>query len=94
MPHCSAYQMDIRTESADKNAVILLYDGALVAVLVQLSGTVHPREQDRWTIEATFGVSDARVSETFFSAADAARKVGETIGKSGIELPGDVLRIN
>ncbi|GAC1581250.1 MAG: hypothetical protein NVS3B5_15300 [Sphingomicrobium sp.] len=70
----------------DSNAVILLYEGALVAVLVQLSDAIHGRRQGRWTIEATFGVTDVRTSETFSSISDAAKEVSDAMCESPMEF--------
>ncbi len=72
MPPTSAYSVNIGTDSEDANAVILLAKGSLVAVLVELSDESHGEERGRWIIEATFGLHNHRIPESFPSRETAA----------------------
>lgn len=72
MTGTSAYAVRINTDSTDTNAIILLAEGALVAILVELSDECHGTGQGHWTIEAAFGLCDERLPDVFPSAVDAA----------------------
>ena len=79
MSRTSAYSLNIGTDSNDANAVILLVDGALVAVLVELSDESHGEDQGKWVIEATFGLHLGRLSDSFQSRECAAAWVSSNI---------------
>ncbi len=72
MSRTSAYIVRINTLSADSNAVILLADGAMVGVLVELSDEGHGPDQGKWAIEAAFPIEAERVPSMFVSAVEAA----------------------
>lgn len=75
----SVYRLRVRTDSADENALLLLADNELVAILVELADEGHGDERGNWMIEKTFGLGHARVPEIFSSASDAAGWVAENI---------------
>jgi len=89
----SAYQLQIGTDSDDANARILLADGALVAVLVELSDEGHGEDRGKWTIEATFGLRHERVPDIFPSLESAADWVSEHICEQRFNLGADVVRL-
>ena len=68
----SAYKVRINTDSADSNALILLADGALVAILVELEDECHGADRGKWTIESAYGVDGERMPANFPAAIDAA----------------------
>lgn len=90
----SAYKIRIRTDSADNNAFMLLDDGELVAILVELADESHGDARGRWAIEAVFGVSPGRHPEAFDSASDAARWIGRNICRKPFELSDDVVELS
>lgn len=90
MPPTSAYSLNIGTDSKDADAIILLAKGSLVAVLVELSDESHEEERGRWVIEATFGLHNHRIPETFSSAECAAAWVSSNICSAPFIL-GDAL---
>lgn len=75
----SAYQIRIRTESADENGRLLLVGGKLVAILIELLDESHGIERGKWAIEATFGLSPSHNAKNFATAADAAEWVSDEI---------------
>ena len=72
MSRTSAYKVRINTLSADSNAIILLADGAMIAVLVELSDEGHGPDQGKWALEAAFAIEAERVPSMFVSADEAA----------------------
>lgn len=89
----SAYKLKIKTDSADDNALILLANGELVAVLVELADKAHAAERGRWTIEAVFGLTHKRVPQNFDSAADAAAWVSDHVCQSPFYLDESVSQL-
>lgn len=79
MARTSAYDLQIGTDSEDANATILLADGALVAVLVELSDESHGDDRGRWVVEATFGLRNGRIPESFPSRESAANWISSNI---------------
>jgi hypothetical protein len=79
MPRTSAYSLNIGTDSDDAHAIILLAEGALVAVLVQLGDESHGDARGRWIIEATFGLINLRLPDSFPSCENAAAWVSSNI---------------
>jgi hypothetical protein len=90
----SAYKIRIRTDSADNNALMLLDNGELVALLVELADESHGDARGRWAIEAIFGLSPSRHPEAFNSASDAARWIGRYICHKPFELSDDVVELS
>lgn len=89
----SAYKMRIRTGSGDNNALLLLDDGELVALLVELADEGHGDARGRWAIEAVFGLSPSRHPESFVTARDAAKWIAEYICHKRFELQEDVVEL-
>ena len=94
MRRTSAYKLKIRTDSADDNAILLLVDGKLVAILVELSDHVHAAERGKWTIESVFGLSHKRAAQNFASAADAAAWVSDHVCHFPFNLDDDVRQLD
>ncbi len=88
MSRTSAYKVHINTLSADANAVILLSDGAMVAVLVELSDEGHGPDQGKWAIEAAFAIEAERVPSMFVSAVEAADWISTHIPCDNFMLDG------
>ncbi len=78
-PTC-AYKVRINTDSTDNNALILLADGALVGVLVELSDECHGSGQGEWAIEAAFGIDLTPAPPIFPSAVAAATWLSTHLG--------------
>jgi len=58
-------EMQVRTGSADSNGVLMLLDGELIAILVELSDEIHGDARGRWALENTFGLFNPSAPETF-----------------------------
>lgn len=86
MAQNSAYKIRIKTDSGDHNALMLFYEGELVAILVELADECHGAARGRWTIEATYGLHLERSPATFASAEDAAAWIGQRSGQPGFCL--------
>ncbi len=80
MTGTAAYKVRINTDSTDTNALILLADGTLVGILVELSDECHGVGQGQWTIEAAFGLHMGRAPAAFASAPDAADWLSTYLG--------------
>lgn len=80
MLRTSAYRLRIRTDSADDNALILLSDSQLVAILVELADESHGDERGKWTVETIFGLGNGRYPRNYASAGDAADWVSDHLG--------------
>ena len=93
MSQTSAYQLRIRTDSSDENAIILLAGGQLVAILVELADVSHGDERGKWTIESTFGVDRRRVATNFDSATEAADWVSTYICKHPFLLNSSIAQL-
>lgn len=79
MSRTSVYRTRVRTDSADENALLLLADGELVAILVELADEGHGDDCGKWMIEKLFGLGNARMPDFFSSAASAADWVSDHI---------------
>jgi len=86
--------VQIRTDSADENALLLLADGQLVAILIELADESHGDLRGKWSVETTFGLQHQRVPKNFASSADAAFWVGNHICQKPFFLDGQVLELN
>jgi len=84
----SAYSLKIRTGSLDDNAVLMLVDSELVAILVELTDEGHDDAIGAWCVEATFGLSPGRIPTTFPTAQDAADWVCGNAGSARCEVDG------
>jgi hypothetical protein len=69
-PHLALCAMDVYTDSEDRQGQLVLYDGALVAVLVRLAGDEHEQDRGAWFLECGLGPL-ATVHEVFASLEDA-----------------------
>ncbi len=79
MSRTSAYSLQIGTDSEDADAIMLLSDGALTAILVKLSDQIHGEDRGSWIIEALFGVHNNRLPESFSTPQSAAAWVSDNI---------------
>ena len=61
----------VDTASPDRNGMLVLASGMLIAVLVKLETPDH--EQPGWFLEATFGNLDRRSAPVFDTLDDATR---------------------
>ena len=93
MSRTSVYQSRIRTDSDDSNALLLLAEGELVAILVALDDEVHGDDRHLWTIEKIFGIGHQRAPDTFASAADAAAWISDHICQLPLLLVGPLPRL-
>jgi hypothetical protein len=57
-------EITLAADNGDDQAVLVLRDGRLAAVLSRL-GEMHDRERGYWYVEALFGGSPFRVKHTF-----------------------------
>ena len=71
MARTSAYRLRVKTDSADTNGILLLDDGELVAVLIELADESHGADRGKWVIETIFGLPMACPPTLFDSAEDA-----------------------
>lgn len=92
MSRTTVYRLRVRTDSADENALLLLADNELVAILVELADESHGEDRGHWMIEKTFGLGQARVPEIFSSAEDAAGWVADNISNLPFLLDDDDVR--
>lgn len=86
MSRTSAYSLQIRTHSDDENALLLLVDGRLVAILVELADEGHGDDRGKWIVEAAFGIDHQRIPDHFATAEDAASWVAGHIGGRAFAL--------
>jgi hypothetical protein len=93
VPPTNAYKIRIRTDSADHNALMLMADGELVAILVELADETHGAACGQWTIEATFGLNSRIRPAYFASAAAAAGWVSEHICNRPFTLGPEITEI-
>ncbi len=89
----SAYAVGIRTNSDDENAVLLLADGQIVAILVELADEAHGEERGKWVVEAIFGLQHDRVPQSFRSAADASAWIGAYLGPEPVIGMDDLIEL-
>lgn len=86
----SIYRLKLRTGSDDEQALLLLADNKLVAILVELADECHGDERGKWMVEKIFGLGDARVPDVFDSAEAAAAWVGDHICSQKFALDGEI----
>lgn len=89
----SAYKLRIRTDSEDSNAIMLLDEGELVAILVELADECHGEARGQWIIETTFGLSCGRRPGAFACATDAANWISEHIGQRPFVLTRPIVEL-
>lgn len=65
MSATSTIPLKIRTGSADANGLLMLLDGQLIAILVELTDQIHGQACGRWALETTFGLFNISAPETF-----------------------------
>ena len=93
MSRTSAYKIQVRTDSADSNALLLLDGGQLVAILVELADEGHGDARGHWAIETTFGLNNGRLPTSFACAADAADWISQHICHRPFVLDGDIAEL-
>lgn len=91
MPTTSAYKIRIRTDSADSNALLLLDEGELVAILMELADEGHGDRRGQWIVETVFGLNPGARPGFFPCAADAAGWIGEHVCKRPFLLAEKIL---
>lgn len=89
----SAYRLRIRTDSADSNGLMLLDEGELVAILIELADEGHGDARGKWVIETTFGLDHAHPPLRFNCAGDAAAWVSDHISDRPFILGGNVVEL-
>lgn len=94
MSRNSAYSLQIGTDSEDADAIILLANGALVAVLVELSDESHGEDRGKWTIEALFGLRNGRIPDNFPSRESAAAWVSDNICSQPFNMDDAIIQLN
>ena len=94
MSNLAVYRTGIRTNSADENALLLLVDGQLVAILVELADEGHGEERGRWAVEAIFGLQNDRIPQSFPSAADATAWISASVGREPFMAMEDLIELN
>lgn len=72
MSQTSAYKVRVNTQTDDTKALILLANGALIGVLVELADECHGADRGKWAIEVALGIDDKTGVAPFESASDAA----------------------
>lgn len=70
-PRVTLQPMPVMTGSDDRDGVLVLSDGQLVAVLVQLADEVHEEQRGRWFLEAGFGPCRTAVAPVFGNLNEA-----------------------
>jgi hypothetical protein len=85
--------MRIRTDSADNNALLLLDDGELVAILVELADETHGDARGQWIIESTFGLSPGGRPGPFGSADEAAEWISQHVCQRRFILDQDIIQL-
>ncbi len=89
----SAYNVGLRTSSDDENAVLLLANGQIVAILVELADEGHGDERGKWAVEAIFGLRHDRIPQSFPSATDAAAWISAHVGGEPFKPMGDLIQL-
>lgn len=72
---------------------MLLDDGELVAILIELADECHGDDRGQWIIESTFGVTESRRAGKFGSADEAADWISQHICRRPFALGRDVTEI-
>lgn len=90
MSGMSAYKVRIDTHTADSIAIILLADGALLGVLIELLDECHGGDRGKWAIEAAFGLYEQTIPATFATANEAANWLGTLVGGAEFNFDGQV----
>lgn len=93
MSRTSAYKIRVRTDSADNNALMLLDDGELVAILVELADESHGEARGHWIIETTFGLTSGGRAGAFARAEDAANWIGQHVCHRPFVLGHDIVEL-
>ena len=70
----------LATDNGDEEAVLVLRDGRLSAVLCRL-GDMHGAVAGEWFVEATFGVSIFAIQQTFSTPAAFSQWLDDRIGR-------------
>lgn len=86
MARTSAFRLRIRTDSSDSNGLLLLVDGELVAILVELMDECHGAARGHWVIESIFGMNTGRRAGVFPSAEEAAKWISGEIHSERFQL--------
>lgn len=71
MTETSTIPMKVRTGSADANGMLVLLEGKLIAILVELTDPIHGQACGRWALENTFGLFNISAPETFANIEQA-----------------------
>lgn len=90
MSSMSAYKVRINTHTADSRAMILLADGVLIGVLIELADDCHGPERGKWVIETAFGIDGQPDGATFASANEAANWLSARVSGGTFNLDGHV----
>lgn len=89
----SAYRVGIRTDSDDRNAVLFLASGRLVAIVVELADEGHGEERGNWAVEAIFGLQHNRIPPSFPTFDEAAVWISACIGIDHFIPMGDLIEL-
>lgn len=93
MSRTSVFKIQVRTGSDDKNALLLLEGGELVAILVELADESHGDARGNWVIETTFAPYPGGRPGAFPSAAHAADWISRNVCKWPFILGQDIVEL-
>ena len=82
MSRLAASRIRVAVDGADADGLLVLNDGALVAVLVCLDQAFYGKDEGRWHLEAGFGRCAAS-PPTFETVNAALRWIGARLGLAG-----------
>jgi hypothetical protein len=94
MSRASAYKLRIRTDSADGDGILLLADGELVAILIELADESHDEDRGKWVIETLFGLDPPASPALFNTADDAAAWVSQNVCHRHFDLDAPLLELH
>lgn len=86
----TAFSVRVNTRSADENGLLVLVDGRLAAVLVELQDGIHGDRVGQWCIEAMFGAAPGRLPPSFDSVGEAITFVAEQVGAGPAGIPDEI----
>ena len=73
---------------------MLLDDGELVAILVELADESHGEDRGKWNVETTFGLNSGHRTEPFANAAAAASWISEHISHRPFDLGSHLVELS
>lgn len=90
MSQILAYRVQLHTQPADENGVLLFLRGRLLACVVYLADVCYDELTGHWFIETAYGFAARELPETFSTLREAVAAITKLVTGTPMEVQGEI----